>query len=175
MDHAADQRRLLAAGMLLGIGLGGFIDGIVLHQLLQVHNMLSATHPTTGVDPGTAIANLEINMFWDGLFHAFTWLATALGIALLWNAVRSREVPLSTRTLLGAMVAGWGVFNLVEGVINHHILHIHHVIEGPNHLPWDIAFLVSGVAMIVIGWAMFERKPEAEHLTSRRGVPAQSR
>ena len=50
----------------MGIGLGGFFDGILFHQLLQIHNMLSAKYPNT------SIANLEINMFWDGLFHALT-------------------------------------------------------------------------------------------------------
>ena len=31
-----------AAGFLLGLGLGGFFDGIVLHQLLQWHHMASS-------------------------------------------------------------------------------------------------------------------------------------
>ena len=40
-----NPRPLISAGTLLGIGLGGFVDGIVLHQMLQVHNMLSARRP----------------------------------------------------------------------------------------------------------------------------------
>ncbi len=28
---------------ILGVGLGGFVDGIVLHQVLQWHHMLSST------------------------------------------------------------------------------------------------------------------------------------
>jgi len=32
---------LIAAGIFLGLGLGGFVDGILLHQILQWHHMLS--------------------------------------------------------------------------------------------------------------------------------------
>lgn len=138
-------RPLISAGALLGIGLGGFFDGILFHQILQVHNMLSARLPKT------SIVNIEINMFWDGLFHAFTWIMTIVGLAMLWRAVRRRDIVLSTRGLVGSMSLGWGVFNLVEGVIDHHLLEIHHVVEGPGHLPYDLAFLGSGVVLIVIG------------------------
>ena len=108
------------------------------------------------------MVNLEINMFWDGLFHVLTWVMTAVGLALLWHAVRQRNVPLSTKTLVGAMIFGWGLFNLVEGVIDHHILHIHHVTETDNHLLWDLAFLASGVVMIVVGWLVIGRRSEME-------------
>jgi uncharacterized membrane protein len=153
MTTAPDRRPLISAGTLLGIGMGGFVDGIVFHQLLQIHNMLTARYPKTGVDSQTALVNTQINMFWDGLFHAFTWTVTALGIALLWRAVRRGNVPLSTRTLVGSMALGWGLFNLVEGVIDHHLLHIHHVTETEGHLLWDLLFLASGVVLMMVGLA----------------------
>lgn len=148
------RRPLIAAGMVLGMGLGGFVDGIVAHQLFQVHNMLSARYPTRGVDAETLAVNLEVNMFWDGLFHAFTWVLTVVGLFLLWRAIRQSHVARSGNTLVGSMLLGWGLFNLVEGIINHHILHIHHVIEGPGHLPADLAFLVFGGALVGGGIAM---------------------
>jgi uncharacterized membrane protein len=141
---------------LLGIGMGGFVDGIVFHQLLQVHNMLSAQYPTTGVEAERLVVNLEINMFWDGLFHAFAWVMTALGLALLWKALQRPDVPLSTRTFVGSLALGWGLFNLVEGILDHHLLHIHHVTETHNHLIWDLAFLASGLLLIGIGWTMIQ-------------------
>ena len=61
---------LIAAGTLLGIGLGGFLDGILLHQILQWHNMLSS------VVPPIDVVSIKYNMVWDGLFHAFTWVMT---------------------------------------------------------------------------------------------------
>ncbi len=162
MNNETTRRPLIAAGTALGIGMGGFVDGIVLHQLLQVHNMLSAKFPTRGIPPEQLVVNLQINMFWDGLFHVLTWVMTAVGLALLWHAVRQRSVPLSTKTLVGAMILGWGLFNLVEGVIDHHILHIHHVTETDNHLLWDLAFLASGVVMIVGGWLVIGSRSNEE-------------
>jgi len=153
-ENRANRRPLIAAGMMLGIGMGGFVDGIVAHQLLQTHNMLSAKFPTRGLDAESLLVNLEINMFWDGLFHALTWIVTAVGIAMLWTAARRPDVPHSTMTLAGGMALGWGLFNLVEGVIDHHILHLHHVVETPNHLPWDLAFLGSVLVLSLIGWAL---------------------
>jgi uncharacterized membrane protein len=144
-DGKNDRRPLIAAGLLLGVGMGGFVDGIVFHQLLQAHNMLSAKYPPTSV------VNLEINMFWDGLFHAFTWLTTALGLALLWRAVQPADAPRCTRTLVGSMALGWGLFNLIEGVINHHLLHLHHVRETADHLYYDLAFLASGAVLAGAG------------------------
>jgi uncharacterized membrane protein len=112
------------AGIVLGIGMGGFVDGILLHQIAQVHAMLSARLPMD------SMANMRANMTADGLFHAGVWIATAAGITMLWQALtRARETPPPARVLVGSMLAGWGIFNLVEGVIDHHLLALHHVIE----------------------------------------------
>ncbi len=153
MGQTPGDRPLIAAGTLIGIGMGGFVDGILFHQILQLHGMLSARYPRTGVDPETALVNVEINMFWDGLFHAVTWSATALGLALLWRAVGRRDVPLSSRTFAGSLALGWGLFNLVEGLVDHALLGIHHVVEAGNHPLWDGVFLASGVVLILAGWA----------------------
>ena len=150
---APDPRPLLAAGLLLGVGMGGFVDGIVFHQILQLHNMLSA------VRPPTTLVNAEINMFWDGLFHAFTWTSTATGLALLWRAILRADFVPSTRSFVGSLLAGWGLFNAVEGVIDHHLLQIHHVVEGPGHLPYDIAFLASGAVLLAVGWGLIATDP----------------
>ena len=149
MAAETNRRPLISAGTLLGVGMGGFVDGIVLHQVLQVHSMLSARRPKDSA------VNIEVNMFWDGLFHAFTWVVTAVGIAMLFRAGRRADVPWSGRTLLGSMVFGWGLFNLVEGVIGHHVLHGHHVVERLGVSAWDWAFLgVGGVGFMALGWAI---------------------
>ena len=137
---------MFTAGILLGIGLGGFVDGIVFHQILQTHSMLSARVPRTSV------ANLEINMFWDGIFHAAVWVLTAVGIALLWRAGAHRVVRWSGSGFVGALFVGWGLFNLVEGLIDHHVLHLHHVVEGNGVSLFDYAFLGSAIVFIVGGW-----------------------
>src|SRR3954451_11934492 len=93
---------ILSAGILLGAGLGGFLDGIVLHQIMQWHNMLSTVRPPTD------LVTMKYNMVWDGLFHAFTWSMTATGLAMLWRAGQRSDVPWSTRVFLGALCMGWG-------------------------------------------------------------------
>lgn len=40
------------------------------------------------------------------------------GLLLLWRAAKRGQVPWSTRIFGGALALGWGVFNLVEGVIS---------------------------------------------------------
>lgn len=151
MNRRDNRRPLLAAGILLGTGLGGFVDGILFHQLLQWHSMLSDKYPRSGLDLQTVIVNLEVNMFWDGLFHTFTWLTTVAGIVLLWRAGQRADVPWCTKIFIGSLLMGWGLFNLIEGIINHHVLHLHHVVETPDHLAWDLGFLASGVIFILIG------------------------
>ena len=154
MANVLDRRPLISAGTMLGIGMGGFIDGIVFHQILQVHNMLSAKRPPT------TVVNLEINMVWDGLFHAFTWLATAIGLYLLFRAGRRTDVPWSGRILVGAMLFGWGLFNLVEGLIDHHLLQVHHVVERLGLSAWDWLFLGSGVVLMLLGWGLIRAARE---------------
>ncbi len=141
---------LIAAGIMLGLGLGGFVDGILLHQILQWHHMLSSSRPIA------TVSDVELNMVWDGLFDAATWLFTVIGIALLWRAGAREDVPWSLNTFLGSLLVGAGLFNFVEGLIDHQILGIHHVKPGPNELAWDIGFLASGVILAVAGWLLLQ-------------------
>jgi uncharacterized membrane protein len=153
MAPLAPQMRLIWAGILLGIGLGGFFDGIVLHQILQWHHLLSSH----GDYPVTTVAGLRVNTLWDGLFHAGTLMATVAGLFLLWSGALPRHAPWSTRRFLGLLLLGWGSFNLIEGVIDHHILTIHHVNETAppeQWLWWDLAFLVWGGIMLLAGWIL---------------------
>ena len=139
---------LISAGIFLGLGLGGFVDGIVLHQILQWHHMLSSVSPTT------TVSDMELNMVWDGLFDASTWIMTVIGIGLLWRAGQRDDVPWSSNTFLGSILLGAGAFNFFEGLIDHQILGIHHVKPGPNELAWDLGFLASGVILAAIGWIL---------------------
>lgn len=146
MNAETNVRPLAAAGTLLGIGMGGFVDGILFHQILQLHNMLSNRVLRD------SLVNEQINMFWDGLFHAFTWVMVAVGIALLWRAVRPAGTPRSGKVLWGGMLLGWGLFNVVEGMIDHEILQLHHVVQNGDHLLWDLVFLGVGVVLVGVGW-----------------------
>jgi uncharacterized membrane protein len=141
--------------VILGVGLGGFVDGILLHQLLQWHHMLSSTDtdnlglPTY---PPDTVPGLRMNTVWDGVFHTVTWLAVLVGLGLLYSRVTTRRDRVwRSRALWGWVLVGWGLFNVVEGVLDHHLLGIHHVHGGPYQLWWDLGFLALGVMLIVVG------------------------
>ena len=72
-------------------------------------------------------------------FHALTFVAALTGLALLWAAVR-KGVALAGRHLVGLMLTGWGAFNLVEGIVDHQILTVHHV-----NMDGDLALARSGL------------------------------
>lgn len=152
-------RPLATAGLVIGIGMGGFVDGILFHQILQIHNMLSARVPTD------TLVGAKVNMVWDGLFHAVTWVTTAVGIALLWRAVKRPGVLLSGRVLVASLLMGFGLFNLVEGVMDHHLLQLHHVYERAGLSVWDYLFLLSGVALVATGWLLL--RDEGARLSRR--------
>ncbi len=137
-------------GLVLGLGLGGFADGIALHQIAQWHNMGSAVLPPTTMEA------MKRNMAWDGWFHVATLVLTVTGIYLLLrDARRGMRLP-GAGAFTGQLLLGWGVFNLVEGIVDHHLLDIHHVRDVPAHVPaYDWVFLlVGGVGLIVVGWLM---------------------
>ena len=153
MHHGQIPRGFpLSAGLLLGLGLGGFFDGIVLHQLLQWHHMV-----TSAGYPADSVRNLEVNTFWDGVFHSATYIFVVLGLAILWRHAHRAHLRWSGKLLLGTVLIGFGLFNLVEGTVNHHWLGLHHVKEtAPREhwLYWDLAFLAWGAAMLAGGLAL---------------------
>jgi uncharacterized membrane protein len=141
-----------AAGVLLGLGMGGFFDGIVLHQVLQWHHLL-----TSAGYPPDNVSNLKINTLWDGLFHATTYIFVGLGLIVLWRAASRRHIAWSGKMLAGTLLIGFGAFNVVEGLIDHQILGIHHVNETvprDQWIYWDLGFLAWGAAMLVGGWLL---------------------
>lgn len=69
MNQQNQPGKLLASAILLGMGAAAFFDGIVLHQILQWHHMISSIRPLN------TTANIELNTFWDGIFHVGAVLA----------------------------------------------------------------------------------------------------
>lgn len=152
-----------AAGILLGLGIGGFFDGIVLHQVLQWHHLVSSA----GYPPNS-VRNLEINTLWDGLFHLATYVFVVAGIVLLWRSARGEHVRWSGKMLAGTLLIGFGAFNVVEGIIDHQLLGIHHVNETvprDQWALWDFGFLIWGAAMLLGGYVLLRsgRRETARH------------
>lgn len=133
-------------GIVLGIALGGFFDGILLHQILQWHHLLSLV-------PG--IENLRLQILWDGYFHALMYVVAVAGLWGLWRARRQGEET-SGRRLIGSLLLGFGLWHVADGVLSHWLLGIHRIkLDSPNPLMWDLIwFFVFGVLAMVAGWLL---------------------
>ena len=141
-----------APAFVMGLGLGGFIDGIVLHQILQWHHMLTGDNGGESMD---TVAGLETNTLVDGFFHVATWLLVVAAMLLTVRAWQRRDLAPPWRTHFGLLLAGWGAFNLVEGLVDHQLLGIHHVRDDLGApIGWDLAFLAFGVLLIVVSVAL---------------------
>lgn len=145
--------RLTAAGLALGFGLGGFFDGILLHQVLQWHHLLSNVEQ--------ARQDIRVLILADGLFHVLMYLVTGVGLWLLWRSRHEFANGHADRRLLSAALVGFGVWHVVDGVLSHWILGIHRIrMDVENPLFWDVAWLVVfGVLPIVAGWRLPGRRP----------------
>jgi uncharacterized membrane protein len=145
-----NEKPSLLPGLLLGLGLGGFVDGIVLHEILQWHHMIS------GAESSNTLAGLKLNVVADGFFHVVTWLLVTAGSIMTLVSCRKGRLAPTWSFHFGLLLAGWGTFNIVEGLIDHQLLGIHHVrddLGGP--LSWDIGFLLSGVGLAGAGLMLY--------------------
>ncbi|MBT2640376.1 MULTISPECIES: DUF2243 domain-containing protein [unclassified Bacillus (in: firmicutes)] len=134
-----ENKNLFIAGLILGLGLLGAIDGIVFHQLLQWHHMVLSD-------------NIQLEIFTDGLFTALFSAKLLWGGVKIFQDARKNQLGSSWRIFLGGIFIGGGAFNLVEGIIDHHILQVHRVKPlADNPLMYDLAFLAIGALLVVIG------------------------
>lgn len=132
--------------LLLGVALGGFFDGILLHQILQWHHLLSLV-------PG--VEDLRAQVLWDGYFHVLMYLLAAVGLWGLWRA-HAKEVGIKGMPLLGALIAGFGLWHVLDSVLSHWLLSIHRIrIDSEVSLLWNFLwFFVFGLLPLGIGWAL---------------------
>jgi uncharacterized membrane protein len=122
--------------------LGGFFDGVLLHQVLQWHHLLSAFE---GRDARFQVAA-------DGYFHVLMYVIALVGLWLLWRA--QRRQALSGRALLSGLLLGFGMWNVVDVVGFHWLAGIHRIrMDGPDPLFWDLLWLgVFGGVPLALAW-----------------------
>lgn len=134
-----ENKNLFIAGLILGLGLLGAIDGIVFHQLLQWHHMILSP-------------DIQLEIFTDGLFTALFSALLIWGGMKIFQDARKNELGESWRVFLSGIFIGGGVFNLVEGIVDHHILKVHRVKPmADNPLLYDLTFLAMGLLLVIIG------------------------
>jgi uncharacterized membrane protein len=144
-----NKRKSTASAILIGIGLAGLIDIIIFHAILQWH------HTSSHIIIPNTIESLQMNLLHDGLFLSFSLIITIAGVVLLWHASSSNNknsLLSNKRSFIGLALIGFGGFNTIEGIINHLVLEMHHVIDVANPLVFDLAFLVvGGLAFLAAG------------------------
>src|SRR5919205_4327922 len=153
LDRAAPRLRpAVVTGVLLGIGIAGFIDESVFHQLLQWHTFYWNT------DQRGRILS-------DGLFHVFSTLLLLWGALRLWRG-RDTWAPPYRYAIVAAILIGAGGFNLYDGIVQHAILHFHLVNElvcsSPassrdtilgicrNDLPYEVVFDLLALVVLTV-------------------------
>ncbi len=133
------------SGYVLGFALGGFFDGILLHQILQWHHLLSTIN---GDD-------IRFQVAADGYFHALMYVIAVVGLWMLWT---SRHDPgrASGRLLMAGILIGFGVWHIVDAVLSHWLLGIHRIrMDSINPLFWDLLWLgLFGLVPVLLGWMM---------------------
>ncbi len=149
------RRPLLIAAAVLGIGLGGFFDGILLHQVLQWHHLLSLV-------PGEAFRDLGNQILADGLFHVLMYAITALGLWLLWRRRAALEEPGAGRTVAGGALFGFAIWNVIDVAFFHWALGIHRIrLNVPDPMTYDLGWLaLFGLIPLAIAWAVLRRRSD---------------
>lgn len=141
--------RSVLSGVLIGVGLAAFLDEAVFHQLLHWHHFYDRSTAATGLVS-------------DGLFHAFSWVATVLGLVLV--ADLRRRAALSGAGLLAGVLLGAGVFQLYDGTVQHKLLGLHQIRYHVDIAAYDWTWNGTGAVMLVVGvWLLWSS-------TRRRGV-----
>jgi uncharacterized membrane protein len=148
------KAKSVISAILIGIGIAGLIDIIIFHEILQWH------HTSSHIIIPNSIESLRINILHDGVFLAFSLIITISGIIILWVSQSSKDKDYFLsykRSFIGLVFIGFGGFNTIEGIINHHILQMHHVIEVPDPFMFDLTFLViGGLVFLALGMIMLK-------------------
>jgi uncharacterized membrane protein len=141
------------AGYALGFALGGFFDGILLHQILQWHHLLSGL-------ANPALADIRVQILADGVFHLLMYAVAFVGLVLLWRRKNEFAASGADRRLFANALIGFGVWHIVDAVLSHWLLGIHRIrMDSANPLVWDLLwFAVFGVLFVVAGYVLRRRR-----------------
>jgi uncharacterized membrane protein len=133
----------LVGAFTLGFAFGAFFDGILLHQILQWHHLLSLVQ-------GDLYRDIRVQILADGLFHAATYLLAAGGLVMLW---RGGQAQPADRIVLGWAVLGFAAWQFADVTLAHWAIGLHRVrVDVANPLLWDIGWLiVFGSLPLIVG------------------------
>jgi len=95
-----------------------------------------------------------------GAMYLAVWVIAVTGVLLLWTAIRGPGPLPSGRAFVGAYVAGWGVFNMLEAVARH-------------NLGDDWLLFATGIGFVLLG-AVLWRMREPSFIERRSGFDRRS-
>jgi uncharacterized membrane protein len=135
---------------LLGFALGGFFDGILLHQVLQWHHLLSNVE---------GVRDLRTQILADGLFHVLMYVLAGIALAMLWRSRGEHADAGAGNIAWGNALLGFGIWNIVDIAGFHWLAGIHRIrVDVPNPMFWDLAWLaIFGVLPTLAGWRVRRR------------------
>jgi uncharacterized membrane protein len=128
--------RSVWTGVLIGVGVAGFLDETVFHQLLHWHHFYDKAGPDAGLVS-------------DGFFHAGSWLCVVAGLFLFADLQR-RRTTVGRMVWAGALM-GWGFFQVYDGLFQHKVLGLHQIRYDVGLLPYDLVWNISGGVGFVLG------------------------
>ncbi|MBZ9923730.1 DUF2243 domain-containing protein [Mesorhizobium sp. BR1-1-4] len=169
MDAIAEtfDRRIRAGWLLLGFALGGFLDGIVLHQILQWHHLLSGLADPAG-------SNLRFQIMADGLFHLFMYVLAVAGAVLLVAARAAGARPGTTTEILRVALVGFGVWHIFDAVLFHWLLGLHRIkMNSDMPLAWEWRGSSSSALCPFLWWWCCPTAAD-RHAARRQRLPASS-
>jgi uncharacterized membrane protein len=145
------SRRSWWAAGLTGVGLAGLVDVIVFHQLLGWHHFYDRSTMAVGLTS-------------DGLLDLALTVALVVGLVALVET--AGPVAGWGRHRWGAILAGFGGFNLFDGVVDHKLLGLHQIRPGvADQLPYDAAWIGLSLLILAVGVALVRGDTQA-----RRGA-----
>ncbi|RWB72398.1 MAG: DUF2243 domain-containing protein [Mesorhizobium sp.] len=149
-SHRRLDRKAIWGWLLVGFALAGFFDGIVLHQILQWHHLLSAFSPGS---------DLRAQIVADGLFHLAMYLLLVLATILLVAARATNSRIATTSEILRLSLVGFGLWHVVDAAVFHWLLGLHRIkMNSDTPLAWDVGWLaVFGLGPLLLAWAFPSR------------------
>ena len=144
------RSRSIASGVFIGIGVAGFLDETVFHQLLHWHHFWDGGSQSTGLVS-------------DGLFHAASWLCIVGG--LFWFADLRRRDAWQPGVWVGGILLGAGGFQLYDGLVQHKLLGLHQIRYHVPIWPYDLVWNALAAIMIMVGGLLLwrSRRTHDEH------------
>lgn len=124
---------------LIGAAVTAALDEIVFHQLLGWHHFYDRS--TT-----------QVGLLSDGLLHTAEVLGLVAGFFLYADLRRRRT--LAPAYAWAGFFLGAGAFQLFDGIVDHKLLRVHQIRYGVDVTPYDWAWNLAGLALLVVGVAL---------------------